>query len=64
MSDGGKGDKPRPLSIPKEEFDNRWENIFGKKKKTEDNTGTDKNTYQDILSTEDCLQNETGTDQV
>lgn len=35
MSDGGKGDKPRPLSVPKEEFDNRWETIFGKKTKEE-----------------------------
>jgi len=35
MSDGGKGDKPRPLSVSVDEFDNRWENIFGKKKKTE-----------------------------
>lgn len=35
MSDGGKGDKARPLSIPKEEFDNRWETIFGKKNKEE-----------------------------
>lgn len=45
MSDGGKGDKPRPLSIPKEEFDNRWEVIFGKKKPEEEQpneeTGTD-----------------------
>lgn len=35
MSDGGKGSAPRPLSVPKEEFDNRWDEIFGKKKKTE-----------------------------
>ena len=31
MSHGGKGDKPRPLSVPIEDFDNRWETIFGKK---------------------------------
>lgn len=31
MSDGGKGDRPRPLSVSKDEFDNRWETIFGKK---------------------------------
>jgi len=30
MSDGGKGSDPRPLSISKEEFDNRWDNIFKK----------------------------------
>jgi hypothetical protein len=35
MSDGGKGSKPRPFSVPKEEYDNRFEAIFGKKKKTE-----------------------------
>jgi len=35
MSDGGKGDKARPLSIPKEEFDNRWDAIFKKEKKDE-----------------------------
>ena len=33
MSDGGKGSKPRPYSVSQEEFDSRWENIFGKKKK-------------------------------
>ena len=31
MSDGGKGDTPRPLAVSQEEFDNRWETIFGKK---------------------------------
>ena len=35
MSDGGKGSKPRPFSVPKEEFDERFDTIFGKKKKTE-----------------------------
>ncbi len=38
MNEGGKGDAPRPLSISKEEFDARWDAIFGaaeKKKKQE-----------------------------
>ena len=35
MSHGGKGSTPRPFSVPKEEFDNRWDTIFGKKKKTD-----------------------------
>ena len=35
MSDDGKGSKPRPYSVSQEEFDNRWETIFGKKKKEE-----------------------------
>jgi hypothetical protein len=34
--EAGKGCKPRPFSIPQEEFDNRWDTIFGKKKKTEE----------------------------
>jgi hypothetical protein len=34
-SDGGKGSAPRPFSVTPEEFDNRWETIFGKKKKSE-----------------------------
>jgi hypothetical protein len=71
MSDGGKGSKPRPFSVSQEEFDNRFEAIFGKKKNTlpeyelnkstgevqkvDDNTGVTKNDYQDILSTEDCI---------
>ena len=32
MSHGGKGDKPRPFSVPKEQFDKNFEAIFGKKK--------------------------------
>lgn len=32
MSSGGKGSKPRPLSIPRKKFDDNWERIFGKKK--------------------------------
>jgi len=28
----GKGSKPRPLSIPRKQFENNWERIFGKKK--------------------------------
>jgi hypothetical protein len=31
MSDGGKGSSPRPFTIGKEEYDNRWELTFGKK---------------------------------
>ena len=50
MSDGGKGSKPRPFSVDQKTFDNNWDRIFKK-----DNTGTDKNEYQDILSTEECV---------
>ena len=31
MSDGGKGDAPRPFSVPQKEFDKNWDAIFKKK---------------------------------
>jgi len=31
----GKGSKPRPLSVPRKQFDENWERIFGKKNKEE-----------------------------
>ena len=31
MSDGGKGCSPRPILIPKEEYKQKWETIFGNK---------------------------------
>jgi len=32
MSDGGKGDAPRPLgAVTREEFNNKFETIFGKR---------------------------------
>ena len=72
---GGKGSKPRPLSVDTKTFDSNWDLAFGKNKKeilpeyelnkstgevqkAEDNTGTSKNEYQDILSTEDCMDTE------
>ena len=48
----GKGSKPRPFTITKEDFSSNWDRIF---KVKEDNTGIDKNEYQDILSTEDAV---------
>jgi hypothetical protein len=30
MSDGGKGSKPRPFSIAQQEYDTRWDAIFGR----------------------------------
>jgi hypothetical protein len=35
MSDGGKGSKPRPFSVSQEEFADRFDTIFSKKKKTD-----------------------------
>lgn len=30
MSDGGKGSRPRPLSVSQQEYDTRWDAIFGR----------------------------------
>jgi len=32
---GGKGSRPRPYRVTRAEFDNNFENIFGKKEKKE-----------------------------
>jgi len=45
MSDGGKGSSPRPLSVDRETFNQNWNTIFSKQR----------DDYQDILSTEDCV---------
>lgn len=42
MSHGGKGDKPRPLGVSREVFDQRFETIFGKKEKQKENRLADK----------------------
>ena len=31
MRDGGKGDTPRPLGVPMDQFDNNWDAIFKNK---------------------------------
>lgn len=36
MSDGGKGSKPRPFSVSQEEYDKRWDAIFGRDIKEEE----------------------------
>lgn len=48
----GKGSKPRPLSIDRNEYAQKWDEIFGQRaalKKFSDD-------YQDILSTEECVE--------
>ena len=32
MSDGGKGSSPRPFAISKNEFDDKFDSIFGEKR--------------------------------
>lgn len=36
---GGKGSRPRPYAIDKEDFDNKFESIFGQKKQFCDKCG-------------------------
>lgn len=42
MADGGKGSSPRPFSVDQKTFDTNWENIFGKKNKSEEPKPSDK----------------------
>lgn len=53
----GKGSKPRPFSVSQQEYDTRWDAIFSRDLK-EDNTGTSKDEFYDVLSTEDALTEE------
>ena len=48
---GGKGSSPRPFSISQDEYEKRWDAIFQRDLKEENQ----KSDYQDILSTEDCV---------
>ena len=34
MNTGGKGSKPRPLSVPRKQFEDNWDKIFKKPVKT------------------------------
>lgn len=40
MSDGGKGDKPRPFQVANEEYAKRWDLIFGRDNEKENKTPT------------------------
>ena len=50
----GKGSKPRPLSVSQKEYDTRWDAIFCRDLQEFDEA-VFKNEYQDVLSTEECL---------
>jgi len=46
MSENGKGDKPRPISVDRDTFEKNWERAFGrkitrKKKDDDDDTPSD-----------------------
>jgi len=51
MNEGGKGCKPRPFSVTQDEYANRWDAIFQR------DLPKEKSDYQDVLSTEDCVDN-------
>lgn len=59
MSDGGKGSRPRPLSVDIKTFNDNWDKIFKKKEWDHysdlPSPNAYKNDFQDILSTEDCV---------
>ena len=60
MSDGSKGDSPRPFSVPLKKFDANWDAIFGKKKKTDAEKFDDaimKNEYYDLEDTNEDSNN-------
>jgi hypothetical protein len=63
MRDGGKGDKQRPLSISKSEFDAAWDRIF-KEKDGSLTINVDKgesNEYKIIRNDRENLQNDSGS---
>ena len=52
---GGKGSAPRPYSVTQEEYDNRWDAIFGRNNTaTEDSSDTDEDNEDNELDDEDA----------
>jgi hypothetical protein len=50
MSNGGKGSRPRPYSVDQKTFDNNWDMIFNKRKRSNEEKFDDavtKNEYYD-----------------
>ena len=52
MSDGGKGSKPRPLSVSDQEYANRWNAIFGKTDSEIDKTTRNNEETQQVQNLE------------
>lgn len=42
LADGGKGSRPRPFSINQQEYDQRWDAIFGRDLKEKEEKNVDK----------------------
>ena len=47
-SDGGKGSKPRPYSISQDEYDKRWDAIFGKDIPEEDDLDIEEEEWEKL----------------
>ena len=56
---GGKGSAPRPYSVTQEEYDNRWDAIFGRKPATEESSDTDEDNEENELDDEDADSEDT-----
>ena len=57
---GGKGSAPRPYSVTQEEYDNRWDAIFGRKPATEESSDTEEDEDKDLYEdTEDADSEDT-----
>jgi hypothetical protein len=52
-SDGGKGSSPRPFSVSQDEYDKRWDAIFGRDLKEEEEPEIDEEGEDDSLK---CLR--------
>ena len=51
--DGGKGSAPRPYSVTQEEYDKRWDAIFGKDIPDEDDLDEDNELDDEDADTEE-----------
>jgi hypothetical protein len=58
MNDGGKGSSPRPKSVSNEEYANRWDAIFQKDKRVEEDQQNEDEEFEVILkrNRENALQ--------
>jgi hypothetical protein len=48
MSDGGKGSSPRPFSVTQEEYNKRWDAIFGRDLQKEDDQKAEDEAFEAI----------------
>lgn len=48
MSDGGKGSRPRPFSVSQDEYEKRWDAIFSRDLKDEDDQKAEDEAFEEI----------------